>query len=246
MNVVLIRVSMLEGRTSLSNLQEFCKGKRVLLVGNSVTLMNAKHADYIDSFDVVVRFGRALIATRSERKAIGSKIDVWVTGSYRAYLAEEPVVLNRLKDSYILFCRSRLKHGTKNSILSPIEEHSITMHSDDEILTVQDGLGIIDGDISGARISNGTWTIKFFVEKITTYESLTLFGFDFFQHKAGTKTGIDYPASWHMPGLAKTPLIHQSAQELEWVEEYERKGKLEWVKIPTDSKYISNTKYGRF
>jgi hypothetical protein len=42
------------------------KDKRVILVGNSVEIMNFAYGPYIDSFDVVVRFGKALAAVTTE------------------------------------------------------------------------------------------------------------------------------------------------------------------------------------
>ena len=47
----------------MEGIQQFVKNKRVVFVGNSVEIMNHKLASKIDSYDIVVRFGRAMQAT---------------------------------------------------------------------------------------------------------------------------------------------------------------------------------------
>ena len=41
-------------------LKQYCEGKRVLLVGNAASLFNHEYGDLIDSYDVVVRFGKGI------------------------------------------------------------------------------------------------------------------------------------------------------------------------------------------
>ena len=46
----------------VESIQQFVKDKRIIFVGNSVEIMNHKLAEFIDSYDIVVRFGRAIEA----------------------------------------------------------------------------------------------------------------------------------------------------------------------------------------
>ena len=46
----------------VEDIQQFVKDKRIIFVGNSVEIMNHKLAEFIDKYDIVVRFGRAIEA----------------------------------------------------------------------------------------------------------------------------------------------------------------------------------------
>ena len=68
----------------VERIQEFVKDKKIIFVGNSVEIMNHKLADFINSYDIVVRFGRAIEANKLHEESIGTKVDIWVTGQFRA------------------------------------------------------------------------------------------------------------------------------------------------------------------
>ena len=73
----------------VESIQEFVKNKRVVFIGNSVEIMNYKLADKINSYDIVVRFGRAMQVNKLQEESIGTKVDIWVTGQFRAPLYRE-------------------------------------------------------------------------------------------------------------------------------------------------------------
>lgn len=66
----------------IQRLREYLYGKRVIIVGNSHSMMNKKYGEFIDSFDVVVRFGKGH-PTKEVSEYIGNKFDIWITGSLR-------------------------------------------------------------------------------------------------------------------------------------------------------------------
>ena len=68
----------------VERIQEFVRNKKIVFVGNSVEIMKHKLAKKIDSYDIVVRFGRAMSATSEQEKSIGKRCDIWVTGQFRA------------------------------------------------------------------------------------------------------------------------------------------------------------------
>ena len=68
----------------VERIQQLVKNKRVVFVGNSVEIMNHKLADKINSYDIVVRFGRAIEANKLQEESLGTKVDMWVTGQFRA------------------------------------------------------------------------------------------------------------------------------------------------------------------
>ena len=52
-------------------IKELVRNKSIIFVGNSVEIMHYKHADFIDSHDIVIRFGRAMEATPKQEESIG-------------------------------------------------------------------------------------------------------------------------------------------------------------------------------
>lgn len=231
----------------LKQFQDICKDKSVMLVGNSVELMNHEYAALIDSYDVVVRFGKAIEANENERKSIGSKMDVWVTGDFRAKMIRMEPYKTMLEGVHVLYVRSRI-HMDRPHRKRPEVKHSLDMYSDEEIRKVYDEYGIKSGDHEARRFSAGLWTIKFFCEKVKTQKDLTLIGFDFFA-KSTTKRrgGNSDPCSWHRPIGIGTRETHWHEQEVSIVNEFMDKGMLRWIVISDLSpEVIVDTKYGRF
>ena len=64
-------------------LQELTQNKNILLVGNSVEILQHNLKDKIESYDTIVRFGQG-IPNNENKDKIGSRTDIWVTGYLRA------------------------------------------------------------------------------------------------------------------------------------------------------------------
>ena len=43
---------------TLEDLQAYCKGKKIIIVGNCFDLLNNKHGSLIDNYEIVVRINR--------------------------------------------------------------------------------------------------------------------------------------------------------------------------------------------
>ena len=54
----------------VDSIQKLVKNKSVLFVGNSVEMMEHDLAEFIDGFDIVVRFGRAISANETTTKTV--------------------------------------------------------------------------------------------------------------------------------------------------------------------------------
>ena len=225
----------------VEGIQEFVKDKRILFVGNSAESIRYGLADFINKFDIVVRFGRAMSATSEQEESIGKRCDIWVTGQFRAPIYNElrkEFENGRWKDTEILVNRCRGNLQLKNWVF---EEHLpegmpyTQMYSDKEIIDI---MKAFDKDILGCRDlrpSAGFITILWFVNKIKTYKSLDLIGFDFFaktvKERRGDKKGnfsqCD-PHSWHLPVYMKEQSAHDMELEQQYVSFLERKGLLNW------------------
>ena len=224
----------------VESIRDFVKGKRIIFVGNSVEIMNHKLADVINSYDIVVRFGRAIEANKLQEESLGTKVDIWVTGQFRApcYIPlKKEFKTGRFKDTKILVNRCRGNLQLKDWIFEdrlPKGMPYTQMYSDEEIVEIMKGFG---KDMYGddLRPSAGFITILWFVNKIKTYKSLDLIGFDFFaktvknrrRDKEGFLSKCD-PQSGHLPVYLMDKSAHDMDLEQRYVSFLQRNGKLKW------------------
>ena len=205
------------------NLRKITEGKHIVLVGNSVEILQHNLADYIESFDTVVRFGNG-IPTSDNWDSIGKRTDIWVTGflryNKRRYYP---------KNIPVLFNRSRI-HLDKQPNHYPDFE-VIEMFSDKEMLNIFDLVGAKNGETDGQRPSAGFVTIQYFLQKIK-FSSLTLIGFDFFSKALSITAGQANPHSWHIPMNSQTYNPHALKEKEIVVDLYDR-GIIDW-KILSD------------
>lgn len=220
--------------------------KNVILIGNSVEILNHDLAEYIDSFDVVVRFGKAIEAD-IEKKSIGKKIDVWVTGEFRGHMLKQKKYKEMMENVPIIYNRARIDLS-KEITKIPELQNSYDMFSDDELINIYNRYGIKSGDFNARRLSVGVLMIMFMVEKFKKHKSLTIVGFDFFVKSTPEKRGGTFdPCSWHRPILFADKEVHDHMQEVLIVNDYIEKGLLKWnILSNLNEESIRNVKYGKY
>ena len=201
------------------DIQAYTHQKNIILVGNSVEILQHQLADKIESYDTIVRFG-AGIPTPENEASIGKRTDIWVTGFLRQNYARF------FTESLILHNRCRIHMSKPPRTKEPEFEH-VSMFSDKEIIEINKELGVIEGEPLGWRPSAGFWAILYFLRKCE-YKSLTLIGFDFFSKSLPFKTGESYPSSWHMP-ISTVEVNPHNPKEKQLVLDMVEKGLLEWV-----------------
>lgn len=205
------------------NLRKLTENKSIILVGNSVEMLQHDLADYIESFDTVVRFGNG-VPTSDNWDSVGKRTDIWITGFLR-YKKKRFFS----KDIPVLFNRSRI-HLDKIPHHYPKYE-VVEMFSDKELFEIFDLVGAKNGQPDGQRPSAGFVAIQYFLQKVK-YSSLTLVGFDFFSKSLSITAGAANPYSWHLPQNTQEYNPHAKVEK-ELVLGYERSGKLQW-KILSD------------
>ena len=237
----------------VESIQKLVKNKRVIFVGNSVEIMEHSLAKFIESYDIVVRFGRALEFISKERvfkennnafgnfhKLLGRKVDIWVTGQFRSHMYNKlyrEFKKGCFKHVKILVNRCRGNFHLKNWILEenlPKGMPYTQMYTDEEIHYIMKSFG---KDIKNRplRPSAGFLTILWFVDRIKTYKSLDIIGFDFFSKSTkerkvdgkGFKSKCD-PHSWHLPIYTTPSPAHDGEMEQQYISFLERNGKLKW------------------
>jgi len=153
---------------SLDEIQEFCKGKDICLLGNANSVLNEKKD--IDSFDIVCRMNRGI--SQGKEAFIGSRTDILflstgmsgenIQGSFKPRFVMWMTECNRLATSWVL----------ENAIQNPSKDWR----------ELQKQLEI--------NPSTGFLALNFFLKRID-FKNLTIYGFDFFKTKTWYNTKID-------------------------------------------------------
>jgi len=177
---------------ALERIKQLCADKHIVLVGNSITALSKKQGKDIDSFDIVVRFGKGVPDPYPEY--LGRRTDIWCTGNFRSemrgYFPDKAEVLYNV--------------ASLTNVDRPSYYHTV-MFDKKEIEDIQNKY-ITECDTKGnkKRLSIGVMTALFFVNKVKTFSSLTFINFDFFQKSIKMFTDVEMLAnSWHLPIIDK-------------------------------------------
>ena len=226
----------------VESIQQFVKDKRIIFVGNSVEIMNHKLAEFIDKYDIVVRFGRAIEANDLQEESIGTKCDIWITGQFRAPSfnnVKEEFETGKFKNTKILVNRSRGNLKLKDWILEdrlPKDFPEYTeMYSDKELIDIMKEFDKDLLDTNEYRPSAGFISLLWFIDKIKTYKSIDLIGFDFFaktinkrpRDKRGKVSNCN-PHSWHLPVYVLNRPAHDKIMEQQYVSSLQKRGIINW------------------
>lgn len=187
-----------------SKLREYCSGKRVLIVGNALSLFSKPQGEFIDSFDVIVRMGKGYPHV-PVREYLGSRTDVWMGSILRlsehARFTDTPFKVINL--SQIPLYENEKKGIT---ISKDFFKNSLQVYKDYFLLgnmymhhkLIRDAYGKVSKDM---RASQGAITISYFVNLIKSQSELHLIGFDFFESKFTYKMDgeLNEISSFHLP-----------------------------------------------
>ena len=153
---------------SLIEIQEFCKNKKICILGNANSVLSGKKD--IDSFDIIGRMNRG--TPRGKEKFIGSRTDILFLSTHMSgeniQRSFDPrfvlwmTACNRLASSWTL----------KNAIQNPPDDWD----------ALHDKLSI--------NPTTGMMSLNFLLKYID-FKSLTIYGFDFFHTKTWYNTRID-------------------------------------------------------
>ena len=199
------------------------ENKNVILVGNSVEILNYERGEFIDSHDIVIRMGRGVPMPKHYIR-LGKKMDVWATGFLRA---EQMGGRPNLVDVPKLLNRTRINLNSARNVHENLSNEFHTMFTDDELLDLYKEFGYVNNAVLG-RPSNGFIVLLWLIKKAWVWKSLTLVGFDFFAKKGPFKVGAAYPNSWHMPRNSVDEIPHNVPAERDYALEMLRNGIIKW------------------
>lgn len=146
----------------LTEIQKFCKGKTIIVVGNSSRLLNDNHGNLIDSYDIVVRINRGYQQSSLYSQMIGNKTTILSVGIKSAVSALR--IIGRNKLDYIL---SPIIWSEK---LNLPNTYNVTVKDYNTLKTVANVI----------KPSTGISTYNFF-NNLNNFKRLDLIGFDFFK-----------------------------------------------------------------
>lgn len=146
----------------LADLQKYCLGKKIIIVGNSSSLLGSNNRKLIDSYDIVVRINRGYQYKRQLfDEYIGSKTHILSIG-IKSALATSTII----QGNSIPFIISPIIYSDK------LDYPNLYNVDYDTYKSLQQSLG-------GAKPSTGISTYNFF-NKLIDFARLDLIGFDFF------------------------------------------------------------------
>lgn len=182
----------------------YCMNKRVLIVGNALSLFNDPRGDFIDSFDVVVRLGKGY-PWPEFKDYLGTKSDVWMLSMLRANHYKE------FKDTpFKVLNISQLSVYDKEKSTTTISKHffeyDFELYKDYFLMgnipqtraLIKRAYGKIDIE---ERASQGALTLAYFTNVVRSYRELHVIGFDFFEGKLRYEMGgqVNEVSSYHLP-----------------------------------------------
>ncbi len=170
----------------LHNENEYDSKSKVIIVGNSPTVLNYENGKWIDGFDVVIRVNRC--ATEGFEKNIGSKTDIWAT--VKAYGLQpqnpgyEPFVpsnFSQIKEVWhrTPLSRQKLVLPKKNKVLHRVMWKNQSFKKNfSEYTDKQTRLNMKSGQV----FDNGLLTI---MNATLLFSDITIYGFSFYTESEG-------------------------------------------------------------
>ncbi len=235
----------------INRLKGHVRGKKVLLLGNSLSLFSEKTGDFIDSFDVVIRVGKGLPYPYFT-EYIGKKFDVWSFGVLRAPIIEHVTAPFKIYN----FLQVHV-YDKKNLFVNPsfMYNERFQIYRDyfliGPLLNIKSYFKLFPKS-TDIRLSQGLITLLFILDKLKNiYDSVHLYGFDFFRqavsYQQQDETKVAY--SWHIP-KTKKGLLNPHSYDLEkrFIERMDQKGIVTLHPCPCGEidKYVLESLFSKF
>ena len=159
---------------SLVDLQEYCQGKRIIIVGNSSQMIGSNSRNIIDSYDIVVRINKGYQYRRTALSdSIGSKTHILAIGMKSAQLASTVIKSNSL--DYIL----------SPIIYSERLDYPNVYNVDDKTYN------LLKTSLGNFKPSTGISVYNFF-NRFINFNRLDLIGFDFFTSSTNQRNALGH------------------------------------------------------
>lgn len=159
---------------SLEDLQEYCQGKRIIIIGNSNQMIGSNSAKIIDSYDIVVRINKGYQYRRTAlSSSIGFNTHILAIGMKSAQLASTVIKSNSI-----------------DYILSPII-HSEILDYPNVYNVDSETYNLLKTSLGNYKPSTGISVYNFF-NRFINFERLDLIGFDFFTSSTNQRNALGH------------------------------------------------------
>jgi hypothetical protein len=159
---------------SLVDLQEYCQGKRIIIVGNSSQMIGSNSRNIIDSYDIVVRINKGYQYRRTAlSSSIGFNTHILAIGMKSAQLASTVIKSNSI-----------------DYILSPII-HSEILDYPNVYNVDNETYNLLKTSLGNYKPSTGISVYNFF-NRFINFERLDLIGFDFFTSSTNQRNALGH------------------------------------------------------
>ena len=159
---------------SLEELQEYCQGKRIIIIGNSNQMIGSNSAKIIDSYDIVVRINKGYQYRRTAlSSSIGFNTHILAIGMKSAQLASTVIKSNSI-----------------DYILSPII-HSEILDYPNVYNVDNETYNLLKTSLGNYKPSTGISVYNFF-NRFINFERLDLIGFDFFTSSTNQRNALGH------------------------------------------------------
>lgn len=224
-----------------NRLRRFVAGKRIMIVGNATSILNEKHGELIDSYDVVMRFGKG-VPTEITYDYIGKRTDIWTFGVLRAgcykSFADVPFKIFNIiqKPLYESSWDMSFPRCTLREDFQIYVDWFLTGDEKETRDIVTKAYERENIPLDNIRMSQGVFMILWLMEVIKGYKSIDIIGYDCMKSELKFDLGDmtnRYCSSWHLPvpctgGPEGNP--HSSEFDETVLHTLEDEGKIYWHK----------------
>jgi hypothetical protein len=150
------------------DLKEYVKDKQIILVGNSNTLKVLKKGEFIDSYEIIIRFNLAMRYLNPE--ITGIKTDIWSYAMVKKHICIDTYQKARYKPNVCL------RYGPEKIALSQKNDECFIPHP-----YKQECKELLE--LEGTRkIPSSGFVLLYFISNYCSPKSITIIGFDSFQN----------------------------------------------------------------
>jgi len=160
-------------QVNLKEIQEYCKGKSIALVGNSSNILRKRRGQEIDEHDIVIRMNHSVNVISQHYKDIGKRTDI-----YDCEVSPTHLVKTLIEKSNSKYVTRLIRWGDPKT---NIKEKLIVNFADKIFLGDPETHKNLKQNHFTYNVKPSTGAAIFnFLLQFTEFKSIDLYGFDFF------------------------------------------------------------------
>lgn len=168
----------------LEELQNYCKGKSIALVGNSSNILRKNRGQEIDAHDIVIRMNHSVTVIDKHHKDIGKRTDI-----YDCEVGPTHLVLNLTKNANAKYVTRLIRWGDPKT---DAKEKLIMKANSNLYLGDPSEHRKLKQSFFADKVKPSTGAALFnFLLQFIEFKSIDLYGFDFFTGAANSRNKMN-------------------------------------------------------